>query len=86
MYAPNDMCSRDTGVLRATSIGEDTDDEAPTRRNVGRQRNRHECLAACTRTDQCSDRHPFLSAVELLQHGGATMRLTTSQSLNRGTS
>jgi hypothetical protein len=86
MYAPNDMCSGGTGVLRAAGIGEDTDDEAPTRRNLGRQHNRHECRAPCTRTDQCSDRHSFLSAVELLQHGGATMRLTTTRSLNHGTS
>ncbi len=86
MHAPDDMSSRDTGVLRVTRIGEDTDDEAPTRRNVDRQHDRHECIAAGTGTDQCSDRHPSLSAVELLQYGGGTVRLTTRQSLNRGTS
>ncbi len=40
-----------SGNVRAMSIGEETDDEAPTRRNVGRRHNRHEYVAAFTRTD-----------------------------------
>jgi hypothetical protein len=74
------------GASLRVASGEETDDEVATRRNVDRQRNRHEYTAAWTRTALCSPRHPFLSAVELLQYGGAAVRLTTRQSLNRGIS